>query len=324
MKTYNYIYLITNKINGKIYIGKHSTDNLDDGYMGSGILICKAEYKYGLENFTKEYLAFCDRKEKLNWLERFYIKKYNAKECGYNLTDGGDGQSGCSWNKGKHNVYTQETLLKMSMAQQKIKQKRLSKEDLIILINSFEQKPTVNEITNKYLETLDEDADDYNDKYVSKELMRVYIQDYELEDMIKVNKYKKMISEANTEKIIMNTYKNYNRAIMLRNEFNADSAQTAYLRNKLNCLLNIIEEYQSKLISIYTEIDILEKEAKDKNWPVELDDKIDELQQNADKLYDEYAYYNASLEQAVDEYYHRINFDKATRDFALVQPKLFE
>ena len=91
MKTYNYIYLITNNINGKIYIGKHSTDKLNDGYMGSGKLIKKAIQKYGLENFNKEYLAFCDNEEKLNWLERFYIKKYNAKECGYNLTDGGEG-----------------------------------------------------------------------------------------------------------------------------------------------------------------------------------------------------------------------------------------
>ena len=91
MKAYNYIYLIKNNINQKIYIGKHTTDNLDDGYMGSGILIKKAITKYGIENFTKWYLAFCDSEEKLNWLECFYIKKYNAKECGYNLSDGGEG-----------------------------------------------------------------------------------------------------------------------------------------------------------------------------------------------------------------------------------------
>ena len=69
--------------------------------------------------------------------------------------------------------------------------KKLTKDQIIDIINLFEQKPTVNEITDKYLETLDEEADDYNDKYVSKELMRHYIKDYELEDMVKVNKYKK-------------------------------------------------------------------------------------------------------------------------------------
>ena len=253
MKRYNYIYKITNKINGKIYIGKHSTDKLNDGYMGSGKLILKAEQKYGLENFTKEYLAFCDTEETLNYLERFYIKKYKAREVGYNLTDGGEGMLNpkleireklSNAHKGEKNPMfgkprseeskrkmsishkgeknpnfgkplseetkrklsiaftgeknpmfgkprSEETKRKISISQQKNKPKRLSKEELITLINSFDERPTVKEITNKYLETLDEEADDYNDKYVSKELMRGYIQDYELEDMIKINKYKK-------------------------------------------------------------------------------------------------------------------------------------
>ena len=79
MKQYNYIYLITNKLNGKIYVGKHSTDDLDDGYMGSGILINKAIKKYGIKNFTKDYLCFCDNEDTLNYLERFYIRKYKAR-----------------------------------------------------------------------------------------------------------------------------------------------------------------------------------------------------------------------------------------------------
>ena len=118
MKKFNYIYLITNTLNNKIYVGKHSTDNLDDGYMGSGKLIKKAIQKYGIKNFTKEYLAFCDTEEKLNWFEKFYIKKYKAREVGYNLTDGGDGHLGF--------IMTEETRTKISNTKSGTKVPKLS------------------------------------------------------------------------------------------------------------------------------------------------------------------------------------------------------
>ena len=118
MKIFNYIYIITNNINGKIYIGKHSTDNLNDGYMGSGILISKAIKKYGIENFSKQYLVFCDTEDKLNWFERFYIRKYKARELGYNLTDGGDGGNG-SANKGKKRTLEQRQKISLNTSGEK-------------------------------------------------------------------------------------------------------------------------------------------------------------------------------------------------------------
>lgn len=45
------IYKITNKVTGKIYIGKHQTEDLNDGYMGSGKLLKRAQEKYGINSF---------------------------------------------------------------------------------------------------------------------------------------------------------------------------------------------------------------------------------------------------------------------------------
>ena len=67
---YYLIYKITNLLNGKIYIGKHETRDLDDGYMGSGYLIKKAISKYGLSNFQKEILVAINISENNYYLQQ--------------------------------------------------------------------------------------------------------------------------------------------------------------------------------------------------------------------------------------------------------------
>jgi group I intron endonuclease len=88
---YNFIYLSINKLNQKSYIGFHSTNNLNDGYLGSGLLLKKKIKQYGKENFSINILENVNFN---NWQERekYWIKeKKTFVPFGYNLSEGGDG-----------------------------------------------------------------------------------------------------------------------------------------------------------------------------------------------------------------------------------------
>lgn len=85
------IYKITNKLDGKTYIGKHQTQDLDDGYMGSGKLLKRAIKKYGIENFTKEILFNFTTEEEMNAKEKELVV---LGENSYNLCEGGHGGFG--------------------------------------------------------------------------------------------------------------------------------------------------------------------------------------------------------------------------------------
>lgn len=86
----HYLYKITNTVTGHFYYGCHSTRNVNDGYMGSGVLIKKAIEYYGVEHFTKEVLRECPSRKEMFRAERRLITSevIKNKNC-YNLITGG-------------------------------------------------------------------------------------------------------------------------------------------------------------------------------------------------------------------------------------------
>ena len=83
-----WLYITTNIINGKMYIGQ--TTSSRTSYLGSGRLIQKAIKKYGRENFIREIIHH-GTWEEIDLLESMYIEKYNCIESDkfYNLKEGG-------------------------------------------------------------------------------------------------------------------------------------------------------------------------------------------------------------------------------------------
>lgn len=91
-----YLYQVTNKVNGKIYVGVHKTKNLDDGYMGSGKVIKRAIEKHGLENFEKVILESFEDQEAMYAREKEVVdEEFLARDDTYNLRRGGQG--GVDW-----------------------------------------------------------------------------------------------------------------------------------------------------------------------------------------------------------------------------------
>lgn len=93
-RKYHYFYKITNNLNGHYYYGIHSTDDLNDGYMGSGTRLKYAYKKYGIENFTKEFLKFFENREDCAAYEAEVVNEILIRDTNcYNVSCGGE-----SWN----------------------------------------------------------------------------------------------------------------------------------------------------------------------------------------------------------------------------------
>lgn len=88
---YIYVYHIRNIINNKEYIGVHKTQNMDDGYMGSGVAIKRAIQKYGNHNFIKTIISFFDSEiEAYSYESNHVNEEYIKNKMTYNMTVGGN------------------------------------------------------------------------------------------------------------------------------------------------------------------------------------------------------------------------------------------
>lgn len=168
--TYHYIYKTTNLINGKFYVGMHSTFDLNDGYLGSGKALWYAFKKYGKENFKKEILEFLPDRKSLIDREKEIVTKdlINETEC-YNMLIGGqggptfEGKTHTIENKEKFRKFqtgrklSKETCKKISEANKKRKLSDETKKKLSDKLKEYhrnhtatdEQKQKLSEATKK-------------------------------------------------------------------------------------------------------------------------------------------------------------------------------
>lgn len=89
---YYIIYKTTNLINDKIYVGYHSTEDINDSYLGSGKLLKQAIKKYGENNFKRDILYVFPTKEEALLKEGEIVNEaFIYSKSNYNIKLGGEG-----------------------------------------------------------------------------------------------------------------------------------------------------------------------------------------------------------------------------------------
>lgn len=101
------VYKTTCTITGKYYIGIHSTNDLDDGYLGSGKLLRRSINKYGANSHIREIIAnLKTRKDASNMEKKMVTAELIAEDkmC-LNLAPGGEGGDTLSNHPNREAIY---------------------------------------------------------------------------------------------------------------------------------------------------------------------------------------------------------------------------
>jgi group I intron endonuclease len=202
-----YIYLVTNKINNKKYVGqtlrtdintrwKYHKSN-DKRYVGQ--ILHNAYKKYGNSNFEYKIICICFD-EDTNKYEKEYISKFNTiYPNGYNLLEGG--------NNKKHNEYTKKIISSKLKGKNHPNYGKKLKEQHVLNIqkslekeNIFIEKKLIGRPQNEYTKTKIKEK--INEYY--KNTTKFHIKQYDLNNNL-LNTYYSY-SEASTKANINKSY----------------------------------------------------------------------------------------------------------------------
>ena len=217
------IYKVTNKINGKVYIGQsvdigrrwrqHMTAE-DDIYFH------KAIQKYGVENFEWEVIEKC-KKSELDERESYWIEYYDSFNKGYNCTRGGEGvgigedhprwKGGISldpeYNKKHYEANKEQAKQQMKeyyeTNKDKIKEKRKGKSKQYYEAN----KEKIKQQMKEHYEANKEKAKEYRE--ANKEKAKEYGKEYYEVNKEKRKEKMKEYYEVNKEKILESARQRY-------------------------------------------------------------------------------------------------------------------
>ena len=205
------IYKVTNKINGKVYIGQ----SVDIGrrwceHMNAkdDIYFHKAIQKYGVDNFIWEVIEKC-KKSELDERESYWIEYYDSFNKGYNCTKGGDvgpvmhGEDNPNWKGGisldrsEYNKQYNKQYSKQWYETNKDKIKEKAKE------YRESNKDKIKEYREANKEELKKKQKEYREanKEKMKEKMKEYAKQYYEENKDKIKEKTKEYYEINKEKM---------------------------------------------------------------------------------------------------------------------------
>lgn len=161
---FGFIYITTNLINYKQYIGQRKRQNEleDEQYLGSGKLIKSAIEKYGKENFTREILDYAESQEELDYLEWYYIELNQAtiSPFFYNIAEGGrGGNKFAGWTEEQRQQFSKECSertrgkrnprygTKLTEEQKKVLREKRNREEIQHIYKSEEFRMKISKVT---------------------------------------------------------------------------------------------------------------------------------------------------------------------------------